>query len=93
MRFETYKQTVTRLLLGFLLLLLLSCLEFRKYDFMVHPGSPMVIKEIDGDHARVFIYEEASNSLVEYGWVELETGWTLTEFDWAAYIEKRENDG
>lgn len=80
-------------LLLILILLQSGCSRIRQYDVVVYPDSPMMIQQVQGNQAKVFIYSEELNQLVDYGWVNLKDakGWTLTKFDWAAYIERNSN--
>lgn len=44
-----------------------------------HPDAPMLIIEARG---KVKVAVEKDNKLIEFGWVELEAGWTLVKYDW-----------
>lgn len=66
-----------------------GCWEVHRYDVLMHPKSPTVIGQVSNGQALVYVYQESTNSLVEYGWIDIEKGMTLSHFDWAAYIEKR----
>lgn len=56
----------------------------RKDVLVKQPDSPMLLVEVRGK-VLVAVYDEQTNTLVQYGWVVPEAGWTISKFDWEAY--------
>jgi hypothetical protein len=73
-------------------LTLTSCGGLEKTKMIPGVYTDYVIMEIDCDMALVsaVIREGGNLSLVEFGWIDLEkmVGWTMTNFDWAGFLEK-----
>lgn len=64
---------------------------FSPPEVVKHPDAPMLIMRVEDRYAKVAVYQKSSNSLIEYGWIELtdSVGWTLTKYDWEQFIDKR----
>lgn len=71
-------------------LLLVGC----KSDTIVrHPDAPVLITEVLGHgKVRASTYSEQERQLVDIGVVDVPVGWTLSKFDWAAYVEKKKGN-
>ena len=77
-----------------LLMLACGCIGgFTPPAVIAHPDAPYLISEVKGrGYARVFLYDKATNRLIEMGWVDLTqlTGRTANKFNWEKFIESRE---
>lgn len=84
------------LVLGIMCMFLAGCLGgLRKTEVVKAPDSPMLIQEVGGRSLTVGIYDPETNSMIEYGKIRLDgrhEGWTISKFDWSAFIEKQESD-
>lgn len=81
-----------------LILILLMCSVTGCFDglkgvkLIKHPDSPMLIQEIKGNKVRIAVYSKSRNTLLDYGWVELNEnmiGWTIHKYDWDKLIKER----
>ena len=72
--------------------LLQGCSLFSPVEIVKHPDAPMQILQVGRSRVRVAVYDKSGNQMIEYGWVEIEEGWTLHRYDWEAYIEKHKDD-
>lgn len=54
-----------------------------------HPDAPMLIEEVSWGRASVAIYHRETNRMIHYGWVKIEPGFTLREYDWETYINNQ----
>ena len=59
---------------------------FKPEGMVKHPDALMLIQEVKGNKVKVAVYDGENIQLVDYGWVEVEEGWTLSKYDWQAYI-------
>lgn len=71
-----------------------GCALFRAFtppEIVKHPDAPMQILEAKGDYLRVAVYDRLNNRMIEYGWIEIieYKAWTLTKYDWEAFIVRR----
>lgn len=75
------------LTLAIVALVLVGC----KSDTIVrHPDAPVLITEVVGrPKVRASTYSEQEGQLVDIGVIDIPPGWTLSKFDWAAYVEKK----
>jgi len=74
-----------------------GCGGLQRDRLVLAPDAPMLVLETDaglfgGAYAKVAVYDSAQNQMVEYGWVEVPTGWTLHHFNWQARITERQGD-
>ncbi len=81
-----------RLLMTTLLTLLITLNGCFGSRIVKHPDSPMLIEEVSWNKASVAIYHKETNRMIHYGWVDIEPGLTLREFDWEKFINERNND-
>ncbi len=52
-----------------------------------HPDAPMLIEEVGNyESVSVAIYHKETNRMIHYGWVKIEPGYTLRDYDWDKYI-------
>lgn len=72
-----------------------GCVGGLKRDRLVKaPDAPMLIQEVNGGTIKVSVYDAGENRLVEFGDVRLDDrheGWTVSKFDWEAFIRSRED--
>lgn len=86
----------------FLIITLLTCIfgtasgcsllpGFSPPEVVKHPDAPMLIMRVEDGYAKVAVYQKSTNSLTQYGWIDLtdSVGWTLTKYDWEQFIDKR----
>lgn len=71
------------------LLSLVGCGNLQKEHLVLAPESPVLLLEVKGDTALVAAYDPERFELVEYGWIKIEKGFTLTHFNWDAYIASK----
>ena len=63
-------------------------------DIVKHPDSPMLIQDVSGNKIKVAIYDSTTNTMIEYGWIEIDStiiGWTITKYNWSKFMEKKAN--
>jgi hypothetical protein len=79
-------------LLACLLLAAVGCGGIKRDTLVLLPDSPMLVNAADKTGVLVSVYDPETNSMVEYGWLTLDSlsGWTLTRYDWTNYIEDHE---
>ena len=69
---------------------------FTPGSIVKHPDAPMMIQDAKGLFIRVAVYDKEENKLIEYGWIPVMDatlqGWTLSKFDWEAFIDKRKKE-
>jgi len=54
------------------------------------PDAPMLIEEVGNfGKVSVSIYHKETNRMIHYGWIDLEAGLTLRDYDWEKYIGSR----
>lgn len=68
-----------------------GCNTTRPDTLVLYPDAPLLVTEAKDGRLRVSAYDPEENALVDYGWVSTGglPGWTITRFDWPAYIESR----
>lgn len=71
------------------LLSLVGCGNLQKEHLVLAPESPVLILEVKGDTALVAAYDPERFEMVEYGWIKMEKGFTITNFNWDAYIASK----
>lgn len=69
-----------------------GCGNLQKERLVLAPESPVLLLEVKGATAKVAVYDPERFELVEYGWIRLEPGLTLTNFDWDAYIAAKKGN-
>lgn len=79
----------TKLLVMPLLVLLTSCGIVKKETLTRAPDAPMLVTNVNGSTATMALYDRESNSMVEWGKVDVDElkGWTVSNFDWVLFIE------
>ncbi len=74
-------------------MLALSCALVTPEPIIRHPDAPMLVTGVDGAAFRVAVYDRRTNSLVDYGTVRITAeafvGWTVTKYDWEAFLLRR----
>jgi hypothetical protein len=69
---------------------------FKPTEIVKHPDADMLIQEVKGRYLRVAVYDREANVLIEYGWIKVDDatlkGWTVTKYDWAELIRRRNNE-
>lgn len=79
--------TKTRMMVMMTLVMstLMGCGGLQRTSLVKHPDSPMLIQDVRSGSVKVAVWDSATKTMVEYGWVSLSDfrGWTITKFDWS----------
>lgn len=78
-----------RILLVLLCCGLVGCGNLQSDRLVLAPESPALILQVKDEKALVAVYSKERNEMVEYGWIKIDPGLTLTNFSWEKYIASK----